>query len=173
MVRHGHLDVPVIGVARAGRTNEHLKERVRESIQQAGRRNRSTTLGQPAEVASRRRRDYENLGPSTQLKKTLGSARRPAHHLAIPPAARGSVMTVFGCAIPDSRRKMSRRRATLPRQAVECARVALRVCIDRSNSLRIQCAPACRSGRFHRRAETFCGRSASLTRMARRWFLRM
>jgi glucose-6-phosphate 1-dehydrogenase len=34
MVRHGHLDVPVIGVARAGRTNEHLKERVPDSIQQ-------------------------------------------------------------------------------------------------------------------------------------------
>jgi glucose-6-phosphate 1-dehydrogenase len=25
MVRHGHLDVPVIGVARAARTDEHLK----------------------------------------------------------------------------------------------------------------------------------------------------
>src|SRR5947199_3396656 len=34
MVQHGHLDVPVIGVARAGRTNEHLKECVRNSIQQ-------------------------------------------------------------------------------------------------------------------------------------------
>ncbi len=31
MVRHGHLDVPVIGVARAGRTDEHLKARVRDS----------------------------------------------------------------------------------------------------------------------------------------------
>ena len=36
MVRNGHLDVPVIGVARAGRTNEHLKQRVRDSIQQQG-----------------------------------------------------------------------------------------------------------------------------------------
>src|SRR6185437_9967949 len=34
MVRHGHLDVPVIGVARAGRTDEHLRERVRDSITQ-------------------------------------------------------------------------------------------------------------------------------------------
>ena len=34
--QHGHLDVPVIGVARAGRTNENLKERVRDSIQQQG-----------------------------------------------------------------------------------------------------------------------------------------
>src|SRR3984957_18853210 len=36
MVRHGHLDVPVIGIARAARTDEHLKERVRGSIQQQG-----------------------------------------------------------------------------------------------------------------------------------------
>ena len=36
MVRRGHLDVPVIGIARAGRTNEHLKVRVRDSIQQQG-----------------------------------------------------------------------------------------------------------------------------------------
>jgi hypothetical protein len=27
MVQHHHFDVPVLGVARAGRTNEHLKER--------------------------------------------------------------------------------------------------------------------------------------------------
>src|SRR6202795_5327223 len=36
MVQRGHLDVPVVGVARAGRTNEHLKERVRDSVQQQG-----------------------------------------------------------------------------------------------------------------------------------------
>src|SRR5512140_2647797 len=36
MVQRGHLDVPVIGVARAGRTNEHLQERVRDSVQQQG-----------------------------------------------------------------------------------------------------------------------------------------
>jgi len=36
MVRHGHLDVPVIGIARAARTDEHLKERVRDNIQQQG-----------------------------------------------------------------------------------------------------------------------------------------
>src|SRR6202171_4181504 len=36
MVRRGRLDLPVIGVARAARTDEHLKERVRDSIQQQG-----------------------------------------------------------------------------------------------------------------------------------------
>ncbi len=36
MVRRGHLDVAVIGVARVGRTNEHLQQRVRDSVQQQG-----------------------------------------------------------------------------------------------------------------------------------------
>ena len=36
MVRRGHLDLPVIGVARAARRDEHLKERVRDSIQRQG-----------------------------------------------------------------------------------------------------------------------------------------
>src|SRR5438093_13191650 len=33
MVRRGHLDAPVIGIARAGRTNTHLIERARDSVQ--------------------------------------------------------------------------------------------------------------------------------------------
>src|ERR1700693_3601740 len=36
MVRHGHLNVPVIGIARTARTDDHFKERVRDSIQQQG-----------------------------------------------------------------------------------------------------------------------------------------
>src|SRR5438045_7507302 len=36
MVRRGHLDVPVIGIARAGRTNAHFIERARDSVQQQG-----------------------------------------------------------------------------------------------------------------------------------------
>ena len=36
MVQRGHLDLPVIGVAKAGRTDEHLKERARDSVRQQG-----------------------------------------------------------------------------------------------------------------------------------------
>src|ERR1700675_3864711 len=36
MVQRGHLDLPVIGIGRAERTDEHLKERVRDSIEQHG-----------------------------------------------------------------------------------------------------------------------------------------
>jgi hypothetical protein len=64
------------------------------------------------------------------------------------------------------------RRSTPLWRGVGCGRAELRVCTDRSNNCRIRLALACRSGRFHRRAETFCVRSTSLTRVAHRWCLR-
>jgi glucose-6-phosphate 1-dehydrogenase len=36
MVHRGHLDLPIIGVAKAGRSDEHLKERARDSVHQQG-----------------------------------------------------------------------------------------------------------------------------------------
>ena len=85
MVEHGHLDVPVIGVARAGRTNEHLKERVRDSIQQQGGKIDHEALAKLLKLLRYVGGDYEKAGTFDLLKKTLGSASRPAHYLAIPP----------------------------------------------------------------------------------------
>src|ERR1700726_130552 len=85
MVQHGHLDVPVIGVARAGRTNEHLKERVRGSIQQQAGAIDQAALAKLLNLLRYVGGDYERPGTFDLLKKTLGSARRPAHYLAIPP----------------------------------------------------------------------------------------
>src|SRR5256886_10424368 len=85
MVQHGHLDVPVIGVARAGRTNEHLKERVRDSIQQQGGEIDQEALAKLLKLLRYVGGDYEKAGTFDLLKKTLGSASRPAHYLAIPP----------------------------------------------------------------------------------------
>ena len=92
MVRHGHLDVPVIGVARAGRTNEHLKERVRDSIQQQGGEIDQEALAKLLKLLRYVGGDYEKPGTFDQLKKTLGSASRPAHYLAIPPSLFTSVV---------------------------------------------------------------------------------
>jgi glucose-6-phosphate 1-dehydrogenase len=86
LVRRGHLDVPVIGVARAGRTNEHLKERVRDSIQQQGREIDHEALAKLLKLLRYVGGDYEKSGTFDELKKTLGSASRPAHYLAIPPS---------------------------------------------------------------------------------------
>ena len=85
MVRHGHLDVPVIGVARAARTNEHLKERVRDSIQQQGGDIDQEALAKLLKLLRYVGGDYEKPATFDLLKKTLGSATRPAHYLAIPP----------------------------------------------------------------------------------------
>jgi glucose-6-phosphate 1-dehydrogenase len=86
MVRHGRLDVPVIGVARAGRTNEHLKERVRDSIQQQGVEINQEALSKLLKLLRYVGGDYEKPGTFDELKKTLGSASHPAHYLAIPPS---------------------------------------------------------------------------------------
>src|SRR6266436_1622617 len=85
MVQHGHLDVPVIGVARAGRTNEHLKERVRDSIQQQDGEIDQEALAKLLKLLRYVGGDYEKPATFELLKKTLGSASRPAHYLAIPP----------------------------------------------------------------------------------------
>jgi glucose-6-phosphate 1-dehydrogenase len=86
MVRHGHLDVPVIGIARAARTDEHLKERVRDSIQQQGGEIDQEALAKLLNLLRYVGGDYEKQETFDLLKKTLGSASRPAHYLAIPPS---------------------------------------------------------------------------------------
>jgi glucose-6-phosphate 1-dehydrogenase len=86
LVRRGHLDVPVIGVARAGRTNEDLKERVRDSVQQQGSEIDQKALAKLLKLLRYVGGDYEKSGTFDELKKTLGSASRPAHYLAIPPS---------------------------------------------------------------------------------------
>jgi glucose-6-phosphate 1-dehydrogenase len=85
MVRHCHLEVPVIGVARAGRTAEHLKERVRDSIQQQGTEIDHAALSKLLQLLRYVGGDYQKQETFDLLKKTLGSSSRPAHYLAIPP----------------------------------------------------------------------------------------
>src|ERR1700726_1068682 len=85
MVRRGHLDVPVIGVARAARTDEHLKERVRDSIQQQGGNVDQEALAKLLTLLRYVGGDYQEPATFDLLKKTIGAATRPAHYLAIPP----------------------------------------------------------------------------------------
>jgi glucose-6-phosphate 1-dehydrogenase len=92
MVRHGRLDVPVIGVARAGRTSEHLKERVRDSVRQQKADIDQESLAKLLKLLRYVGGDYENPATFDLLKKTLSSASRPAHYLAIPPSLFTSVV---------------------------------------------------------------------------------
>jgi glucose-6-phosphate 1-dehydrogenase len=92
MVQRGHLDVPLIGVARAGRTNEHLKERVRDSVKQQGNDINEETLARLLKLLRYVGGDYQDPATFNLLKRTLGSAAHPAHYLAIPPSLFTSVV---------------------------------------------------------------------------------
>ena len=83
MVSRGHLNVPVIGVAKAGGTLDQFKARARDSVEKHGGIDprRSPSCAAPA-ICRRRLQGSRHF---TRLRKELGSAQRPAHYLAIPP----------------------------------------------------------------------------------------
>ncbi len=85
MAKRGHLDVPLIGVAKAGWTLEQLQERARESIEKHGDLD-ATAFDKL--LARLRYVDGDYADPATfqALRAQLGPAQRPAHYLAIPPA---------------------------------------------------------------------------------------
>ncbi len=91
MVRHGQLDVPVIGVAKSGWNLDQLKARARDSVEKHGG---IDTAAFDKLLCLLRYVDGDYNDPATfkSLRKELGGAQRPAHYLAIPPAMFGPVV---------------------------------------------------------------------------------
>jgi glucose-6-phosphate 1-dehydrogenase len=95
MARHGHLDVPVIAVAKSGWTLEQLRARARDSIAHHGTADRAALdrlLGSLVYVDG----DYGEAATFAQLRDALGPAQRPAHYLAVPPKVFGLVFDQLG-----------------------------------------------------------------------------
>jgi glucose-6-phosphate 1-dehydrogenase len=91
MVKRGNLDVPVVGVAKAGWNLEQLKARARDSLEKHGGVDEAAF----AKLCSQLRYvdgDYADPATFAALRKELGSAQRPAHYLAIPPVLFGAVV---------------------------------------------------------------------------------
>ncbi|MEO6834606.1 MAG: glucose-6-phosphate dehydrogenase [Candidatus Tumulicola sp.] len=84
MVKHGTLDVPVIGVAKAGWNLDQLKARAKDSIEAHGGID-NDAFDKLCGLLRYVDGDYADDSTFGQLKTQLGSARRPAHYLAIPP----------------------------------------------------------------------------------------
>ena len=85
MIRHGRLDVPIIGVAKAGWSLDQLRARARDSLEQHG----GVDEAAYAILCSLLRYvdgDYQDPSTFQQLRTQLGGARRPLHYLAIPPS---------------------------------------------------------------------------------------
>src|SRR5215470_4039268 len=95
MIRRGHLNVPVIGVAKAGWTLDQFKARARDSVEKHGGLDPAAF----AKLSSLLRYvdgDYQNPATFAALRKELGSVQHPAHYLAIPPVLFGVVVEQLG-----------------------------------------------------------------------------
>ena len=100
MARRGELNIPVIGMARAGWTLDKLKQRARESIEQGGDFE-AACFAKLAVLLRYVDGDYTASETYAKLKQALGSATRPIHYLAIPPSMFASVVQGLeksGCA---------------------------------------------------------------------------
>jgi glucose-6-phosphate 1-dehydrogenase len=100
MVKRGHLNVPVIGVAKAGWNLEQLKARANDSLEKHG----GVDSAAFAKLSSQLRYvdgDYADQATFQAVAKELNGAKRPAHYLAIPPVLFGTVvehLASSGCA---------------------------------------------------------------------------
>jgi len=100
MVHRDGLDIPIIGVARAGWNLEKLRERARDSVQKSGDYD-ETCFAKLAALLRYVDGDYADPATFTKLKQALGPAQRPIHYLAIPPSMFASVaqgLAKSGCA---------------------------------------------------------------------------
>src|SRR5881296_3363010 len=91
MAKRGHLNVPVIGVAKAGWNLDQLRARAHDSLEKHGGINPAAfekLCGLLRYVDG----DYKEPATFQFLRKELGSAQQPAHYLAIPPMLFGMVV---------------------------------------------------------------------------------
>jgi glucose-6-phosphate 1-dehydrogenase len=90
MLKRGNLNVPVIGVAKAGWNLDQLRRRAHESLE----KHSGVDRGAFERLCSLLRYvdgDYRNPDTYALLRKELGEARRPTHYMAIPPVLFGTV----------------------------------------------------------------------------------
>ena len=95
MTRRGHLDIPIVGVARSDWTLEQFRARARESVGRHG------GVDEAAFAKLRERLRYvsgEYGDPATfaALREELGGVTRPVHYLAIPPSLFPTVIEGLG-----------------------------------------------------------------------------
>src|SRR5712692_6892305 len=91
MIERGHLNVPVIGVAKAGWNLDQLRARAHDSLEKHGGIHPAAfekLCGLLRHVAG----DYKDPTTFQSLRQELGSAPQPAHYLAIPPVLFGMVV---------------------------------------------------------------------------------
>jgi glucose-6-phosphate 1-dehydrogenase len=100
MVKRGRLNIPIIGVARAGWTADQLRARAKDSLDHHGGVD-GATWEKLSGLLHYVDGDYKDPGTFQKLRKELGNAQHPAHYMAIPPVLFGTVVEQLeksGCA---------------------------------------------------------------------------
>ena len=101
MARRGHLEFPVIGVAKSGWNLEQLRERARDSIEKHGGGIQDEAFARLMQRLRYIDSDYQDPATYTKLLAAMDGAKNPTHYLAIPPVLFGTVINGLassGCA---------------------------------------------------------------------------
>lgn len=85
MVKRGHLDVPVIGVAKAGWNLDQLRQRAHDSVVKHGGMDEAA-FHKLCNLLRYVDGDYNDPLTFQAIRKELDGSERPAHYLAIPPS---------------------------------------------------------------------------------------
>jgi len=100
MLKRGHLNLPIIGVAKAGWNLDQLKARAKDSLEKHGGLD-PAAWEKFSGLLHYVDGDYHDAATFQNLRKELGKAEHPAHYLAIPPVLFGEVVEQLvksGCA---------------------------------------------------------------------------
>src|ERR1700691_4165211 len=95
MVKRGTLNVPVVGVAKAGWNLDQFRARAHDSLETHGGVDRAAfdkLCGLLRYVDG----DYQDPATFNAIRRELGACRHPAHYLAIPPVLFGLVVEQLG-----------------------------------------------------------------------------
>jgi glucose-6-phosphate 1-dehydrogenase len=95
MVKRGNLDVPVIGVAKAGWNLDQFRARATDSIEKHGGGDRAA-FEKLSSLLRYVDGDYQDPATFLAIRRELGTSERPAHYLAIPPVLFGLVVEQLG-----------------------------------------------------------------------------
>jgi glucose-6-phosphate 1-dehydrogenase len=96
MAKRGALTMPVIGVAHSGWTLGQLRKRVQDSIKQHGKIDNAQALRHLLSMLRYVDGDYTESNTFDAIKQAIGTAKRPAYYLAIPPSLFGVVIQSLG-----------------------------------------------------------------------------
>ena len=90
LIKHGHLNMPIIGIAKSGWNLDQLKARARDSLEKHGGVDEAA-YGKLCAQLNYIDGDYADQKTFEQLRKLLGVSMRPLYYLAIPPSLFGTV----------------------------------------------------------------------------------